>query len=108
MKCKSHIITPVKADKLKYYLENTNYPAALTDYLIEDFTKEFRIGVDIVHISKKHEGSKISEHLTDAMSDIILSEVAAGRMAGPFIVQPFDNFNISPISLREKKYQGKV
>ena len=94
---------------MKYYLENTNYPAALTDYLIEDFTKEFRIGVDIVHISKKHEGSKISVHLTDAMSDIISSEVTAGRMAGPFIVQPFDNFNILSISLREKKkYPGKI
>ena len=107
MKYKSHIITPVKADRLKYYLESTNYPAALTDYLIEDFTKEFRIGVDIVHISKKHEGSKISIHLTDAMSDIILSEVAAGRLAGPFIVQPFHNFNILPISLREIGTKGK-
>ena len=67
------------------------------------FTKGYRIGVDIIHISKKHEGSKISEHLTDTISDIILSEVAAGRMAGPFIMQPFDNFNILSISLREKK-----
>ena len=76
---------------------------SLTYYLIEGFTKGYRIGVDIIHISKKHEGSKISEHLTDTISDIILSEVAAGRMAGPFIMQPFDNFNILSISLREKK-----
>ena len=107
MNYESHVITPVKADRLKYHLVNTNYPAALTDYLIEGFTKGFRIGVDSVHISKKHEGSKISVHLTDAMSDIISSEVTAGRMAGPFIVQPFDNFNISPISLREKSTKGK-
>ena len=41
------------------------------------------------------------------MSNIILSEVAAGRLASLFIVQPFGNFNISPISLREKSTKGK-
>ena len=36
-----------------------------------------------------------------------MEEVNAGRIAGPFKDPPFNNFKISPLSLREKSTPGK-
>ena len=40
------------------------------------------------------------------MTQKLQKEVAAGRMAGPFDIPPFDNFHTSPLAVVEKKKKG--
>ena len=89
------------------YLKSANYPKNLTDSLVHGFTHGFRLG----HFGKPITNTVRQSHLTDNLKNKLLeklnNEVTARRIRGPFDQPPFENFQISPITIRKKSTTGK-
>ena len=85
----------------------SNYPDDLAKQLVTGFT----IGFSIHHNGDMNKSdvvsSKVPKHLENILLEKIESEIRKGRMMGPFDRPPFDDFQISPVSVREKSTAGK-
>jgi hypothetical protein len=95
------VVTPVKAQKLNLLLQG--YPEIERRFLIDGFTSGFRLqshGPVTPHRSKNH-GS--AEKLPNVTFGMIMQELQASRIAGPFHNSPFPNLVISPLGLVPKK-----
>jgi hypothetical protein len=95
------VVTPVKAQKLNLLLQG--YPEIERRFLIDGFTSGFRLqshGPVTPHRSKNH-GS--AEKLPKVTFGMIMQELQASRIAGPFHNSPFPNLVISPLGLVPKK-----
>ena len=104
----SHLPTPIDHHRLEWYLQQANYDADKTKYLINGF----REGFLLFHSSQPQDihsnnSTTINHHL-DAVQLKLHKELQLGRIAGPFSSPPFSPFQISPLSVREKKEPGKV
>ena len=73
---------------------------------MDGFKNGFRIKhtVEVTNTCPKNDPS-ITENFTIAQQKIN-TEVAAGRMSGPFKAPPFETFHVSPLKLREKTTPG--
>ena len=73
---------------------------------MDGFTNGFRIKHtgEVTNTCPKNDPS-ITENFTIAQQKIN-TEVAAGRMSGPFKAPPFETFHVSPLKLREKTTPG--
>ena len=100
----NEIPTPVKAERLRYYL--ANYDATERDFLYQGFAFGFRIpyqGPCISRISRNHI-SAINNPLI--VSRMIKEEIVAGRVLGPFTAPPCDPVICSPLALIPKHEAG--
>ena len=91
------IPTPVKAERLRYYL--ANYDSNERDFLYQGFAFGFRIpyqGPRISRMSRNHI-SAINNPLI--VSRMIKEEIVAGRVLGPFTCPPCDPVICSPLAL---------
>ena len=99
----TNVCTPVNARKLGQLLLESNYDREKTNYLVQGFTNGFDLGyrgplkikIDSPNL-KFTVGSKVE------LWNKVMSEVEAGRYAGPFNKIPFDNYIQSPIGLVPK------
>ena len=97
------IITPVKVDILEALLHEANYDEKRTQYLVNDF----RNGFDL-HYEGKKDVRKTAPKLKlrvgskEELWNKVMTEVEAGRYAGPFEEIPFRHFIQSPIGLVPK------
>ena len=103
----SPIITPIKPDRLQYHLHAVNYNPTLTQYLVDGFTYGFSLENNSSVTNKLAKNNIILNLHPEVARQKISEEVRMGRMAGPFEQPPFEQFHISPLSLREKKSKGK-
>ena len=98
----SDIVTPIKVDKLRWYLDRTNYNREDTRFLVEDFTNGFSIEYK-GSMNKQDEVKNIpiTVGTHQDMWDKLMKEVRAGRTAGPFSKNnlPYDTYVQSPIGL---------
>ena len=93
--------TPVKVEKLAYYLEGYNVQAY--EELLSDFLHGFRLhfhGPQIGQVSTNLLSAAQHPELVDSK---LAKEVLAGRVLGPFKHPPFDNFRVSPLGVIPKK-----
>ena len=92
--------TPVRPNVLEVLLQG--YDAGLRQYLVQGFTMGFRLGY-VGHI-KEHLGSNsVSAHRhPEVVRQKIQKELAAHRIAGPFVQKPFIQLVVSPLGLVEK------
>jgi len=96
----SRPVTPVKVDRLEYLLQS--YPASLKEYLVSGFSRGFSTNF----VGERH--SFESPDLKSALEQpqIVVSKLnkerEAGRIVGPFSVQPFENFRCSPLGIVSK------
>ena len=99
------LATPIKIDKLPAYLEG--YPPRPRQYLIAGF----RFGFSIDYVG--HRSNFVSKNLLSAttnpkaVGEKLAKQIQLGRIVGPFDVQPFPVFHVSPLGLIPKKVTGR-
>jgi len=75
-------------------------------FIIEGFSHGFHIPFSGA-LPQKHPPNLVSAHQhPNVVDEKISTELAAGRIAGPFTDPPFRNFVISPIGVVPKKTAG--
>ena len=97
----------MKASELRYQLEKSQYPTHLANFLIDGFTNGFKIHHTGDLNNSSSVPSKVPLGLEQTLVNKINYEIEQGRILGPFVQPPFNNFHISPVSLREKSTPGK-
>lgn len=95
--------SPIRTQKLEYLLKD--YPNCA--FLIQGFTKGFRLHYHGPQQSYEIKNNKSVLENEKQVFDKVLNEVSLGRIAGPFLVKPFDNFHVSPLGRVPKKEEGK-
>ena len=97
--------TPVKANKLAYYLQGYSQP--LTDYIVNGFINGFQLHTKpTTPLQQASKNSNIANNNPQAVNEKIAKELAKGHIAGPFATPPFKEMQISPLSLRPKHDQS--
>lgn len=103
---RNSICTPISVYRLQFHLEHSNFPANLSIKLIKGFSTGFYLG----HSGPVGDNVITETHMSPIQEEILREkidkEVFLGRIVGPFKLPPFDNFRISPISLRQKSTPG--
>ena len=97
------IITPIKVDVYKNYLQDANFNRGKSEFLVQGFREGFDIGYHGPF--NRHDYSSnilIRVGLEQEMWDKLMDEVRLGRHAGPFTQIRFENFVQSPIGLVPK------
>ena len=98
--------TPVIVGNTQLMLSDSRYDYELSQDLVEGFSYGFRIPfcgpVDHAYHPRNHP-SVLNNSMYMYVQQMIASEYALGRVAGPFICPPFDNFMVSPLGLVPKK-----
>ena len=99
----TNIITPVKVGELNKLLKESGYNRRKTRYLINGFRKGFKLQYrgerDVVRTSPNRPFSIGNKTI---LWNKVMTEVEAGRYAGPFTDPPFKHFIQSPIGLVPK------
>lgn len=103
------IQTPVDVTSFKNLFKQSNYPKLETDFLIEGFSKGFRI---------MYEGNqdrtstapnlKLRVGSEQILWDKLMKEVKLGRVAGPYKGIPYQAYIQSPIGLVPKQQPGET
>lgn len=97
--------TPVKAAVLNSLL--SNYDLHLTKFLIDGFSKGFRIGFVGESTPRFSSNLQSAQEQPGVLSSKLEKEWSAGRIAGPFASPPFSNFVSSPLGVVPKKNPGE-
>ena len=98
-----NIVTPINVTELKRLPVKHNYKKERTQFLLEGFTNGFDIGYSRpVERQSRAKNLPISIGSPVELWNKIMSEVEAGRFAGPFDKIPYQNFIQSPIGLVPK------
>ena len=93
--------TPVKHKKITYYLNC--YDPSAKQFLADGFHHGFRINF-MGCTPKQHRYNLKSANVNpDTVNQKLSGEIAATRIAGPFVDPPFKNLVISPLALVPKK-----
>ena len=97
--------TPVIAAKLSYYLEG--YDFTLTNKIVKGFTQGFKL--DFVWERKSSFASNLlsAREFPEVIDSKVTSEVALGRIAGPFDTPPIEPLWVSPVGVVQKKIKGE-
>ena len=99
-----NIITPVNVKNLEKLLIETKYDKQKTKYLINGFSKGFKLGYEgeRKNIQRTANNLKISIGTKTDLWNKVMKEVEKKRYAGPFEQVPFSNYIQSPIGLVPK------
>ncbi len=92
---------------MEHYLSYTGYPLDLSNKLVNGFTYGFDLGHYFEPLNVPHKAVKMTNDFSKILQNKIDTEIITGRIKGPFIAPPFDNFQVSPVTIREKSTQGK-
>lgn len=95
-------VTPVKVDRLKFFLHG--YDSALASYLIDGFRFGFRVHFVGERLSCESPNLKSAIDQPDLVKAKLSRECAAGRIVGPFTTSPFPDFR----TLYPKKIRPNV
>ncbi len=101
----NHLPMPVKFEVLDRYLEG--FDEGKREILRVGFHDGFKISFEGEDCEIDCDNSKITYVLPIAVEEKILTELAKGRVAGPFAVKPFPHFKCSPLSIGEKQTKGQ-
>ena len=104
------LVTPVQVNKLKQLLEESHYDQNKTEFLVNGFTKGFKIGYagDRKQIKMKSANLKLVVGSKIELWNKVMKEVKELRYAGPFPEIPFENYIHSPIGLVPKDQGQKT
>lgn len=97
--------TPIRISVLKEWLEISSYPDA--NILLSGFQDGFRLCYNGPRHSRIARNLKSITKYPGVALQKIDKELKLGRIAGPFVKEPFDNFQSSPIGLVPKKAEGE-
>ena len=96
-------VTPIKLTRFAELIEGFQFE----DYLLNGLREGFRIGYEGPRDFKDCTNLKSCREHPQIISDKIATEVALGRIQGPFDQPPFPNIQFSPIGIVPKKKPGE-
>ncbi|CAC5394076.1 unnamed protein product [Mytilus coruscus] len=103
-KMNSNSNTPVKVDRLGYWLKG--YNTKMYNYLV----KGFKYGFDVGFRGSVHHNTVDNLLSAKSKPDIVRQkiqiEISVNRFVGPFDSKPFTEMQLSPLGLAEKKLPG--
>ncbi|XP_033730175.1 uncharacterized protein LOC117319492 [Pecten maximus] len=76
-------------------------------YLVQGFKEGFRIHYDGGEFKPTCQNLKSAKEFPHIIKDKLQKELKAGRIAGPFITPPYNDYHTSPIGVVPKKEPGK-
>ena len=94
-------VTPVKVDRLKFFLNG--YNASLAHFLVNGFTFGFSVGFIGKRRASQSPNLKSAIEQPQAVWNKLRKETEAGRIRGPFCCPPFPNFVCLPLGIVPKK-----
>jgi hypothetical protein len=94
-------VTPIKADRLDYWLRG--YNDKKRKYLVDGFKFGFKIPFEGPRKFRKTDNLNSAKENLDILREKIRIEIESNRVAGPFNEKPFPNFQGSPLGLVPKK-----
>ena len=98
-----NIIIPVKADQLERILKQAGYDPGKTQYLVQGFRNGFSLQYQgPTRVKRLAPNLKLTIGTKLDIWDKVMTEVKAGRYAGPYEEPPFKYFIQSPIGLVPK------
>lgn len=100
----NQIVTPIKVDQLRHWLEG--YDPHISQFLINGFNFGFKIPFTGQRIFMQSKNLKSARENLNVVKEKIQVEIEAGRVDGPFRNPPFPNMHISPLGLVPKKTSG--
>ena len=100
---KTDLPSPIQVEALAELLNGYSDEA----YLIEGFDNGFLIDFEGEDTPLHACNAQTANLNPEAVNIKINKELALGRVRGPFLNAPFDNFKVSPLALREKHESGK-
>ena len=100
----SSLPNPVRINALMSYL--SGYNSSIVRLLNHGFTQGFDLRYYGSCAFREATNLKSAEDHPEVLRQKITKDVTAGRIAGPFVVPPFQNLQISPLGLVPKKEQG--
>ena len=99
----TNIVTPVEVKIYKQLLKESGYNAEKTKYLVDGFTNGFSLQYSGPHrIRREARNLILRVGSKKELWNKVMTEVKAGRYAGPYEEVPFKNFIQSPIGLVPK------
>jgi hypothetical protein len=101
----SDIVTPVIPNVLHYLLKG--YDVSVVDYLVDGFQNGFDLHYQGPRLFRSSSNLSSASQNPDIVSNKLQKELKTGRIEGPFVSPPFQNFQISPIGIVPKKEQGQ-
>ena len=97
--------TPIKVPVLRAFL--SGYPLVHdAEVLLDGFSNGFTLGFKGPRLPRDSQCLVSASDHTDVVSRKLTSEIALGRIAGPFAERPFPNLQCSPIGVVPKKEPG--
>lgn len=90
---------------LRKYLEG--YDINEVTFLMDGFSRGFSVYCEKVAVNQNCNNLRSTVEHKDIVFEKICKELLAHRFAGPFLMPPFTNFNISPLGLCPKKEPNK-
>lgn len=97
--------TPIKAERLLNLL--SGYKLSTINYLYSGFKNGFPLHFEGGNLSFEAENLLSARNHPDVVSSKIEKELAAYRLAGPFLSPPFSVFRVSPLVVVPKKTLGE-
>ena len=98
--------TPVKVERLEYYLEGYNVEAY--EELLSGFLHGFRLHFHGPQIGQVSTNLLSAAQHSEIVDSKLAKELFAGRVLGPFKHSPFDNFRVSPLGVIPKNRLGNT
>ena len=87
-------------------LIESGYDRNKTQFLVDGFRKGFRIDCTTSPPSRLSGNLQSAKHHPETVSQKLIKEINAHRIAGPFSNPPFPNFVCSPLGVCPKKKPG--
>ena len=97
--------TPVDVEKLSILAKDYDCPDR--DIILEGFHRGFSLNYTGPREATESKNLKSAIEKADIVQQKINKEIAAGRVAGPFVQKPLSNLRTSPIGLVPKKSPGE-
>ena len=101
----SPLPTPINIEQLELQLQG--YDPAKAQFLLDGFKFGFSIGYFGSSTTPNSSNLKSALQQPDVVDNKLKKELAAGRIAGPFLIEPFHTFHCSPLGVVPKKIQGE-
>ncbi len=79
--------TPIRANKLHYWLEGYHDQ----NYLVEGFKNGFTVGWQGVEHQGAQKNSRIAENNPAIVLELLEKEISLGRISGPYDTPPFQD-----------------
>ena len=101
-----HGKTPIKPNILKRMLNEAGYDFVKTQFLVDGFSQGFRLNCSCSPSTMLSHNLQSAQQHPEVVTQKLMKELDAERIAGPFEAPPFNNFVCSPLGVCPKKKPG--